>query len=78
MTAALLEKLSPWCAVISCENDPNARKERPSEQIAALLKSRLPLVLCTENRPMAAMEESTGNGIRFEIRADGSVACHEE
>ena len=78
MTAALLKKLSPWCAVISCENDPNARKERPSEQIAALLKSRLPLVLCTENRPMAAMEESTGNGIRFEIRADGSVAYHEE
>lgn len=78
MTAALLQKLSPWCAVISCENDPNAKKERPSEEIVALLKSRVPLVLCTENRSMATLEESTGNGIRFDIRADGSVACHEE
>ena len=78
MTAALVKKLSPWCAVISCENDPNARKERPSEEIVALIQGQVPLVLCTENRPMAVMEGSTGNGIRFEIKADGSVACHEE
>ncbi len=78
MTATLLDKLSPWCAVVSCENDPNARKERPSEEIVALVQEKTPLVLCTENRPMAVMEAETYNGIRFDIRADGSVACHEE
>ena len=78
MTEALLKKLSPWCAVISCENDPNARKERPSEEIMAMLLKHLSLVLCTENRPMAAMEGGTANGIRFDIQTDGAVACHEE
>ena len=78
MTEALLKQLSPWCAVISCENDPNARKERPSEEIMAMLLQHLPLVLCTENRPMAAMEGGTANGIRFDIQTDGAVACHEE
>ena len=78
MTEPLLKKLSPWCAVISCENDPTARKERPSEEITSLLRRQLPLVLCTENRPMAMLEGSTGNGIRFDIQPDGAVACHEE
>ena len=78
MTEALLKKLSPWCAVISCENDPNARKERPSEEIMAMLLKHLSLVLCTENRPMAAMDGGTANGIRFDIQTDGAVACHEE
>ena len=78
MTEALLRKLSPWCAVVSCENDPNARKERPGEEIAALLVKHLPLVLCTENRPMAVMEGSTSNGIRFDIGPDGAVSCCRE
>ncbi len=78
MTETLLQKLSPWCAVVSCENDPNARKERPSEEIATLLKARVPLVLCTENRPMAALEESTANGICFNIQPDGAVTCRRE
>ena len=78
MTAALLDKLSPWCAVISCENDPNAKKERPSEEIAAMLLERVPLVVCTENRPMAALAETTTNGIRFDIQPDGAVTCRRE
>ena len=78
MTAGLLDKLSPWYAVISCENDPNARKERPSEEVMAMLLQHLPLVLCTENRPMAALAESTANGIRFDIQPDGAVACRRE
>lgn len=78
MTAALLEKLSPWCAIVSCENDPNAKKERPSEEIAALLLRHLPLVLCTENRPMALMEGTTVNGVRFDIQPDGAVNCRRE
>ncbi len=78
MTEALLRKLSPWCAIISCENDPSAKKERPSEEIVTMLKGRVPLVLCTENRPMAPLEGSTRNGIRFDIQTDGAVACREE
>ena len=78
MTGTLLEKLSPWCAVISCENDPAARKERPSERVTAMLRRQVPLVLCTENRPMATMEGQTHNGIRFDIQANGAVACHLE
>ena len=78
MTAALLDGLSPWCAVISCENDPNAKKERPSEEIVTMLLRRVPLVLCTENRSMAALAETTTNGIRFDIQPDGAVACRRE
>ncbi len=78
MTEALLKKLSPRWAVISCENDPNAKKERPSEDTAAMLRKELPLVLCTENRPMATLEGYTGNGICFDIQADGSVICRKE
>ncbi len=78
MTPGLLDQLSPWYAVISCENDPNAKKERPNEEIVALLKRNVPLVLCTENRAMAALAESTANGIRFDIQPDGVVACHKE
>ena len=78
MTPGLLNTLSPWCAVVSCENDPNARKERPSEEIMAMFLGRVPLVLCTENRPMAALAESTANGIRFDIQPDGAVTCRRE
>lgn len=73
MTEKLLKKLSPRYAVISCQNDPEAKKERPAETVAALLKERVPEVLCTENRPMRAMEGCTHNGIVFFIGEDGSI-----
>ena len=77
-TPALIEKLSPGYVVISCENDPPARKERPCEDTIALLKARVPAVLCTENRAMEGMDAATHNGIRFEIGTDGRIACYTE
>lgn len=78
MTESLLKKLSPRYAVISCENDPKAKKERPAETVAAMLKAKVPAVLCTENRPMASLEACTHNGICFEIETDGTVVCRLE
>lgn len=73
VTEALLKKLSPRYAVISCQNDPEAKKERPAETVAALLKEHVPEVFCTENRPMRAFAGSTHNGIGFWIGEDGSL-----
>lgn len=78
MTEPLLRRLSPQYAVISCENSPTAKKERPSADVVPMLQRLTPHVLCTENRPMAMLKGSTHNGIRFELEADGRIVCHLE
>ena len=78
MTEALLPKLSPQIAVISCQNDPFAKKDRPNAQIVELLQSRVPQVLCTENKPLPTLAASTHNGIRVTIADDGAIACETE
>ena len=78
MTEPLLAQLSPSIAVISCQNDAAARKDRPNAGIVALLQSRVPQVLCTENKPLPTLETSTHNGICITIGDDGSIACKTE
>lgn len=78
MTEPLIRKLGPWFAVISCENDPLARKERPCEETVAMLHRHVPLVICTENRDMPSLKARTCNGIRFDIAPDGAVEWSEE
>ena len=78
VTTALLDMLSPGYAVISCENDPPARKERPCEDAVSLLCARVPTVYCTENRALNGFEAATHNGIRFGIGQDGSISCRTE
>ena len=78
MTRSLLWKLSPKIAVISCQNDPQAKKDRPNAGIVVLLKSAVPTVLCTENKPLPMMEPATHNGICITIGDDGTIACKAE
>ena len=78
MTETLLQKLSPQYAVISCQNDPDAKKDRPNEEVAEMLLREVPSVLCTENRKLRALEASTHNVIRFCIEDDGSTSCRPE
>lgn len=78
MTAALLAKLSPSIAVISCQSDPRNGKDRPNAQIVSMLQEKVPDVLCTENRPLPTLAESTHNGIRIEIDDSGAIACEYE
>ena len=78
VTPALLDMLSPGYAVVSCENDPPARKERPSEDAIALLLARVPEVYCTENRALPGFDAATHNGIRFTIETDGTITCRTE
>ena len=78
MTAPLLQKLSPSVAVISCQSDPRGGKDRPNEQVVAMLQSSVPHVFCTENRPLKTLEASTHNGVRITIGDDGTIACETE
>lgn len=78
MTGALLKKLAPSVAVISCQNDPAAKKDRPNAGIVAMLQSAVPHVFCTENKPLPTLAPSTHNGICITIGDDGSIACRTE
>lgn len=78
MTPALLNKLRPSVAVISCQNEPIAKKDRPNADIVAMLQSTVPHVLCTENKPLPTMKPSTGNGVCVTIGDDGAIACKTE
>lgn len=77
MTPALLERLSPQLAVISCQNDKSQKKDRPNAEIVALLQTKA-TVLCTENKPLPTLAASTHNGIRITVDDDGSIACETE
>ena len=78
MTETAVRKLSPRYAVISCENDEKAKKERPHEETACMLRKNVPHLLCTENRAMKGMPETTHNGICFTIAEDGRISCRYE
>ena len=78
MTEKLLKMLNPEYAVISCQNDPAAKKDRPNEEILQLLQREVPNVLCTENREMSSLAAATHNGIRIRIEDNGSISCQAE
>lgn len=75
VTETAVRKLSPQYAVISCENDAKAKKERPHEETARMLQENVPQLLCTENRAMKCLPETTHNGICFTIAEDGTISC---
>ena len=75
MTDRLISQLRPAYAVISCQNSPEARKDRPNADILRLLRETVPNVLCTENREMPGFSAGTTNGIRFRISDTGTIAC---
>ena len=78
ITEPLLIRLHPRYAVVSCQNDPNARKERPSAETFAFVQKTVPVALCTENRAMPIFDAATYNGIRFEISDEGEITCEIE
>lgn len=71
----LLRSLSPAFAVISCQNDPAQKKDRPNAEVLALLLEQVPRVLCTENRPFPFYPGTTQDAIRFTIERDGMISC---
>lgn len=77
MTQALLDSLSPSYAVVSCQNDPNAKKERPAAFVVEMLQGRV-AILCTENRDIPACPAATRRAVRFTIGEDGAIACLED
>lgn len=78
MTPALLKRLSPSIAVISCQSDPRNGKDRPNAEIVQLLQANVPQLYCTENRTLPTLSASTHNGVRIAIREDGAIACETE
>ena len=78
MTSALLEKLRPLIAVISCQSDPRGGKDRPNDGIVQLLQQNVPTLCCTENRALPTLAPSTHNGVRIEIAPDGAMTCETE
>lgn len=75
MTAYLNGRLHPRYAVVSCQNDPAAKKDRPSADIVKMIQQSGTEVLCTENKPMPTMAAATHWDVRFEISDTGSIAC---
>ena len=75
VTEPLLEKLSPCIAVISCQSDATAKKDRPNAGAIALLQSSAEFVLCTENKPLPTMRASTHNGVLVTIDEQGQITC---
>lgn len=75
MTEPLLRSLSPTYAVVSCQNNPESKKDRPNAQVLEMLLRLVPYVLCTENKPFPNYPARTHSAIRFLIEEDGSVYC---
>lgn len=76
MTESLIRKLAPQYAVISCQNDPAARKDRPNAEIVSMMQKYVPHILCTENKSLPTLKASTHNGILFRIKTDGTISCN--
>ena len=77
MTPALIQSLSPGYAVVSCQNDPNAKKERPAAFVVEMLQANVPHILFTENRDLPTFPAATHRAVRFTIDDAGTIACPE-
>lgn len=75
MTEPLLKSLSPRYAVISCQSDPPPHKQRPQEDVVAMLLRHVPHVLCTENRAMPQLAAVSHDAVRFVIDPQGGSAA---
>ncbi len=73
MTGELIDKLNPAYSVVSCQQDPESKKERPCQALVSLYGERgLPLY-CTENRALEGLAPATHEKISFTIDAVGRV-----
>lgn len=73
VTGKLMASLLPEYAVISCQNDTSAKKDRPNADIMELLERSCREVLCTENKPLPAYPASIHSAVRFTVNDDGTL-----
>jgi len=74
ITADALAKLKPQYAIISCQNDPTQKKDRPNAEVLAYLQDHVQYVFCTENRQMPTMEAATYSSIQLVIDENGNIS----
>lgn len=77
LTPGLLGSLAPKYAIVSCQNDANAKKERPAAFVMEMLQKSVPRILCTENRELPAFPAATRRAVRFTIDEAGVIACYD-
>ncbi|MDR1193540.1 MAG: MBL fold metallo-hydrolase [Peptococcaceae bacterium] len=73
MTEKLIQSLRPSFAVISCQNNPTQKKDRPCEDVMALLQRHVPNILCTENKELPSYPAATRDAARFVVKEDGTI-----
>lgn len=73
-TEKLIAMLSPKYAVISCENNAESKKERPTAETLDTLRRHGAETFITENRPVADIPAETHGAIRFTIDDGGSIS----
>jgi competence protein ComEC len=73
MTEKLISALRPSFAVISCQNNPTEKKDRPCAEVLALLRRYVPDILCTENKELPSYPGTTKAAVRFVIQEDGRL-----
>lgn len=78
MTEELLHGLHPQYALISCQLDPRKKKDRPNEEVVALLKKNGVEVLCTENRPLPSLPMEVCRRIVCRIQPDGGMTVEKQ
>lgn len=78
MTPYLAAVLHPRYAVISCQNDPAQKKDRPNAQTVRMLQDAGSEVLCTENKPLPTLAPSTHRYVGFRVTAEGIERISED
>lgn len=75
MTEPLITRLSPAYAVVSCQNDTSAKKDRPNARVIAFVQAHVPHVVCTENKELPTLKKSAHPFVRFTVTGDGTLTC---
>ncbi|MBR0082255.1 MAG: MBL fold metallo-hydrolase [Clostridia bacterium] len=78
VTKKALKRIAPMIAIVSCQSDPRAGKDRPNAEALALTQAAAATVLCTENREMPTLPAASYNGVCVTITEDGTIGCRTE
>ncbi|MDR1801686.1 MAG: MBL fold metallo-hydrolase [Lachnospiraceae bacterium] len=73
ITEKAVKSVSPKYAVISCQNDSPAKKDRPSEAAMDILFDNVENVVCTENPDVKRLKAAAYDAVCFEISDDGEI-----
>ncbi len=78
MTEPLIAALRPRVCLVSCQNDPLARKDRPNAEIVAMVQRYAGLVICTENKELPTLATATHRFVQIRIHDDGRMELNGE